>query len=99
MLKIFGHPMSTCTRKVLTTLAETNTPHEFITVDFATGEHKQPAHLARHPFGVIPTIDDNGFKMSESLAINLYLAKKHGAGRLYPYACIQRLVVRRRIGE
>jgi len=40
-IKIFGHPVSTCTRKVLMTLAETNTPHEFTLVDFAKGEHKQ----------------------------------------------------------
>ena len=33
MLKIFGHPMSTCTRKVLMTCAETNTPYELTTVD------------------------------------------------------------------
>ena len=40
MLKIFGHPMSTCTRKVLMTLAENTTPHELVVVDFAKGEHK-----------------------------------------------------------
>ena len=34
-MKIFGHPMSTCTRKVLMTLAETKTPYEFELVDFA----------------------------------------------------------------
>lgn len=28
MLKIFGHPMSTCTRKVIMPLAETSTPYE-----------------------------------------------------------------------
>lgn len=33
--------------------------------------------------GLIPTIDDDGFVMHESLAINLYLAKKHG-GALAP---------------
>jgi hypothetical protein len=41
MLKIYGNPMSTCTRKVLMTLAETNTPFEMTVVDFSKGEHKQ----------------------------------------------------------
>ena len=49
MLKIFGHPASTCTRKVLMTLAETNTPFEMNVVDFAKNEHKAEAHLRRQP--------------------------------------------------
>ena len=48
-MKIYGHPMSTCTRKVLMTLAETNTPYEFVMVDLMKGDHKQAAHLARQP--------------------------------------------------
>ena len=36
-----------------------------------------------NPNGHIPSIDDNGFKLHESLAINLYLARKHG-GPLAP---------------
>lgn len=31
------------------------------------------------PAGAIPVIDDGGFIMSESLAINMYLARRHGA--------------------
>lgn len=42
-----------------------------------------PAFLKVNPLGLIPTIDDDGFVIIESLAINLYLAKKHG-GPLAP---------------
>ena len=83
MLKIFGHPMSTCTRKVLMTLAETNTPYELSTIDFAKGEHKQPAHLARQPFGQIPALDDDGFAIYESRAICRYIDEKV-SGKLIP---------------
>lgn len=76
MLTIYGHPMSTCTRKVLTTVAELATPHEFVLVDFAKGEHKQPPHLARQPFGKVPAIDDDGFQMYESRAICRYLNER-----------------------
>jgi glutathione S-transferase len=42
-----------------------------------------PAFRAVNPNGLIPTMDDDGFVLHESLAINLYLAKKHG-GSLAP---------------
>ncbi|NGO63455.1 glutathione S-transferase family protein [Rhizobium daejeonense] len=44
---------------------------------------RSPEFLAVNPMGAIPTIDDDGLKLTESLAINLYLAKKHG-GPLSP---------------
>ena len=36
------------------------------------------ALLAVNPMGQVPAIDDEGFTLSESMAINIYLAKKHG---------------------
>jgi glutathione S-transferase len=44
---------------------------------------KSPEFLKVNPNGHIPTIDDDGVVLHESLAINLYLAKKHG-GALAP---------------
>jgi glutathione S-transferase len=44
---------------------------------------KSPEFLAVNPNGHIPTIDDDGYVLHESLAINLYLARKHG-GPLAP---------------
>jgi glutathione S-transferase len=73
MLKIFGHPGSTCTRKVLMTLGETKTPYELTVVDLAKAEHKKEPHLSRQPFGQIPAIDDDGFAFYESRAICRYI--------------------------
>ena len=44
---------------------------------------KSPEFLAVNPNGHIPSIDDDGVVLHESLAINLYLARKHG-GPLAP---------------
>ena len=44
---------------------------------------KSPEFLKINPNGHIPSIDDEGLILHESLAINLYLAKKHG-GPLAP---------------
>jgi glutathione S-transferase len=44
---------------------------------------RSPSFLKVNPSGHIPSIDDDGLVLHESLAINLYLAKKHG-GPLAP---------------
>ena len=75
-MKIFGHPLSTCTRKVLMTLAETSTPHDLVVVDFAKGEHKQAPHLARQPFGQVPALQDGDFELYESRAMCRYINDK-----------------------
>jgi glutathione S-transferase len=44
---------------------------------------RSPEFLKVNPNGHVPTIEDDGVVLHESLAINLYLAKKHG-GPLAP---------------
>ena len=36
------------------------------------------ALLTANPMAQVPVIDDDGFALPESMAINIYLAKKHG---------------------
>jgi glutathione S-transferase len=75
-MKLHGHPMSTCTRKVLTVLHEKGAAFDFELVDLMTGAHKQPAYLALQPFGQVPVINDDGFMLYESRAICRYLDSK-----------------------
>jgi glutathione S-transferase len=82
-LKIYGVPRSRASR-VLWMAKELGLDYEHVKVDFATGETRRPEHLALDPNGHVPVIDDNGLILWESMAINLYLAKKYGAGGLYP---------------
>jgi glutathione S-transferase len=51
--------------------------------DGAVLSTQSPEFLAINPMGSIPSIDDGGFVLHESLAITLYLAKKYG-GELGP---------------
>jgi glutathione S-transferase len=57
---------------------------EHVPVEIGDAGARQPEFLAINPNGRLPVIDDSGFVLFESLAITLYLAKKHSAGRLYP---------------
>jgi glutathione S-transferase len=41
------------------------------------GEQKEPAHRARHPFGQVPTYEEDGFVLFESGAIVLHVAQTH----------------------
>jgi glutathione S-transferase len=56
---------------------------ELVPIDFATGAHREASYVAVNPNAKIPAIDDDGLVLWESMAINLYLAKKHGQG-LWP---------------
>lgn len=69
-MKVYGHPGSTCTRKVLTALAEKGQKAEFVTVDIMKGQGRTPEHLARQPWGQVPVFEeDDGWQLIESRAI------------------------------
>jgi glutathione S-transferase len=56
VLILYGNTMSTYTQRVLIVLKETNTPHQFVTIDLSRGEQKDPIHMAKNPFGLVPFI-------------------------------------------
>ncbi len=77
-LTIYGIPQSRALR-CLWAARELGIPHQNEPVHFT--KTRESADLVKaNPNARIPAIDDNGFTLYESMAINLYLAKKHGAG-------------------
>jgi len=78
-LKIYGVPISRAFR-ALWMANELGLDYENVPIHFADGSAKTPEYLAINPNGKIPAIDDDGLKLWESMAINLYLAKKHDKG-------------------
>lgn len=77
VLKLYGMPLSTCTKRVVTVLAEKKVDYELVTIDFAKAEHKSAPYLQKQPFGKIPYLDDDGFIVFESRAIARYIATKY----------------------
>jgi glutathione S-transferase len=56
-------------------LEEVGQPYDVRLVSFT--EMKEPAHLARHPFGQIPTYEEGDLALFESGAIVLHIAEGH----------------------
>jgi len=78
-VKLFGTPFSTCSQRVLLTANELGITLDLNVVDLSKGEHKQPAHMARQPFGKVPALQDGSFELYESRAMVHYLVRKYGA--------------------
>src|ERR1700690_2848018 len=81
MLKIHGSSQSR-TSRCLWAAEEVGVKYEQIPTPVP--EAKSPAHLKLNPNGHIPVIDDDGFVLYESMAINFYLAAKYGKAPLWP---------------
>jgi glutathione S-transferase len=81
MLRIYGSARSRGLR-TLWMAGELGLEYEHMDYAPRSPQTRTPEYLAMNPNGAVPTIDDGGFVLSESMAINFYLAKKHG--KLYP---------------
>ena len=72
---------SLCCQTVLMSAIENNAEFTIKLVDLRKGEHKQPAHLARQPFGSIPALSeesDPSFMLYESREIARYINDTRG---------------------
>ena len=83
MIKIYGNVRSRANR-CLWLLEEMGTAYENIAFEFGSGENKSPEYLKLNPAGKVPTMDDDGLVLFESIAINLYLAKTYGNDTIWP---------------
>jgi glutathione S-transferase len=76
MIKLYGGARSRASI-VRWYLEELAVPYEFVLVDMATGEHRQPDFLKLNPFGKVPVLVDGDLVMFESGAMLLYLDRKY----------------------
>lgn len=80
-MKLYGIPGSRALRSIWAA-EEVGVDYELVKTNFR-GDNKKPEYLAINPNGRIPALVDGDLVLFESMAINLYLAKKYG-GDLYP---------------
>ena len=79
MMKLYMHPAATMSRCISHFAAETGIELEEIEINLLGGEHRQPAYLTLNPNGLVPMLDDDGFRLTEGSAILKYLADKVGS--------------------
>lgn len=84
-LQIYGTALSRAFR-TLWLAEEAGLDYEHVPVRLDNGENRRAEYLAINPSGQIPAIRDGGEVFAESLAINLYLARKYGGGAGLWYA-------------
>ena len=56
--------------------------YQAVPVDLRIGEQTSDAHLARNPQGLVPVLEIDGFRLTQSLAIIDYLDQTRGVGLL-----------------
>ena len=88
-MKLYYHPVSTTSRPIMLLAADEDIALNMQLVDLFTGEHKQPAYLAINPSGLVPTLEDGDFRLTEGSTILKYLADKSDS-RAYPADIQQR---------
>ena len=82
MITLYG-AMNSRAHRIVWMLEELGLAYEHVPTNFMDGSTRRPEFLSVNPNGRVPAIDDDGFRLHESMAINLYLARKHG-GPLAP---------------
>ena len=82
-LRIYGIARTRAFR-ALWIAEEVGLDYEHLPIEIGDAGARAPEFLRLNLNGRLPFIDDNGFVLFESLAITLYLAKKHSNGKLYP---------------
>jgi glutathione S-transferase len=82
-LRIYGIARTRAFR-ALWMAEELGIPYAHLPIEIGAAGARAPEFAGLNPNGRLPFIVDGDFVLFESLAITLYLAKKHSAGKLYP---------------
>ena len=83
-LRLYFHPASDASRKVLLTAAYLELDLDLQVVDVKRLAHQQPEYLKLNPNGLFPLLIEGDFVLWESSAIMQYLAEKNSDTPLWP---------------
>jgi glutathione S-transferase len=81
---VYGPRYSVYTRAVLMALIEKKVAHDVVHIEMDDNAHRAPEHLKRHPFGMLPAFEHNGFMIYETVPILTYIDDAFPGTRLMP---------------
>ncbi|GEP58670.1 glutathione S-transferase family protein [Reyranella soli] len=84
---VYGFPVSTYVNVVRLVLAHKGVPFEFQDLEPEMGG---PNHLALHPFGRVPILEHDGFRIYETSAIAAYVDEAFTGPALQPASARER---------
>ncbi len=84
MLRLWGRTSSINVRKVIWTAQELKLTLQRTDAGGQFGLVREPDYLSHNPNGLVPLIEDEGFRLWESNVIVRYLCARHSPGSLYP---------------
>ncbi|XP_014365813.2 glutathione S-transferase 1 [Papilio machaon] len=97
-IKLYYYPASGPARIALMAARLVGVPLQIEIVDLMKREQFSEAYLKINPQHCVPTLDDDGFILSESRAIACYLADKYGTDdSIYPKDIKKRAIVNQRM--
>lgn len=83
-MKLYDFELSGNAYRVRLFLSLLGLDYEPVPVNLMQGEQRQPPFLRLNPRGQVPTLDDGGTVVWDSLAILVYLARKYGGEKWLP---------------
>ncbi len=90
---LWDYPKSSASYRVRIALNLAGLNYQIETIDLLGNAQRSAAHIARNPQGLVPVLDIDGHRMTQSLAMIEYLDERHALG-LLPSDPIQRARVR-----
>ncbi|XP_013137222.1 PREDICTED: glutathione S-transferase 1, isoform D-like [Papilio polytes] len=97
-IKLYYYPVSGPARIALMAARLIGVPIQLEIVDLMKKEQYSEVYLKINPQHCVPTLDDDGFILSESRAIACYLADKYGTDdTIYPKDLKKRAIVNQRL--
>jgi glutathione S-transferase len=83
-MKLYDLELSGNSYRVRLLLSLLGLKHETVAMNLMKGEQREPWFLKLNPRGQVPTLDDDGTVVWDSMAILVYLARKYGGEKWLP---------------